>query len=197
MPFVLPSLPACSQPLAELHLRDVLRDFCEFTHILQETLEPMDAVAGQAEYPLDLPAGCDLCLIQQVWWQNRPLAIVRSVQPWGGMSGTPDAIAQGPDNACVLNRTPANDLQQAIRLRVSLKPARNANRIPDVLLRDYGYIIGQGAIYRLLQIPGPGGSPSAAITAGNAYLLARTDARIRAERGLGTSAITVQPRRFI
>jgi hypothetical protein len=198
MPHILPYASGCSYPMAEQHLRAILLDFCMHAPIVQEKLEPIDVVAGQCEYELDMPLGCDMVHILQAQLRSQSLGILAQSTHLTPFPGTPRAVQQGPTNTILLDCLPLESAAQALHLLVSMKPARNANRVADVLLNDYGYEIGQGVVGRLLLIPGqafsaPGLSPLYTQT----YLTARTDARIRAERGFGVTSMRALPRRFI
>lgn len=198
MPHILPYAKGCSVPLAEQHLRAIVLDFCTHAPIVQETLEPMDVQAGQREYDLDMPNGCDLVHILQADYERRRLRIVKPGESLVALSGSPMGLQQGAGNSFQFDCIPVESVPQALRLRVSTKPARNASRVTDILLGDYGYEIGQGVIGRLMLLPGqPFSAPGLAGIYTSTYLTARTDARIRAERGFGIAGMRVKPRRFI
>lgn len=200
-PQVMPFVHGCSYPLAEMHIREVCRDFCSFAPIVQETLEPLDALAGQREYDIDLEGDAETSFILRAWYQGQPLAILktgdRNDSGYQAANGTPTGLQQMPGNRFLLDIAPAQHAPGAITMLVSTKPTTKARSVADVLLNDYAYEIGQGVVGRLLKIPGflfSNPRDSGGYTA--TYLVARTDARIRAEASFGTASTRVRPRRF-
>lgn len=185
--YVLVYVPACPTMLVEQHLRDICMDFCMHAAIVRERLDPIDVVAGQTEYDIDVPFGTEVTMILSASYQGRQLA------DRGKYAG----LALGADNTFTLDAAPAASAAGAISMLVATKPKRNANTVADILLNDYGYAIGQGVVGRLLLIPGqPFSAPGNAAAYTSAYLTARTDARIRAEAWFGAAAARVRPRRF-
>ena len=199
MPHILPYASGCSYPMAEQHLRAILLDFCMHAPIVQEKLDPIDVLAGQREYELDMPQGCDVVhiLLAQLRTQRLAISVFSASEQLTPLSSTPRAVQQGAGNSLLFDSIPVESAPQALHLLVSTKPTRNANRVADILLGDYGYEIGQGVIGRLLLIPGQAFSaPGLSAIYTHTYLTARTDARIRAERGFGVNSMRALPRRF-
>jgi len=201
MPYVLPYVAGCTYPLAELHIRDICIDFCTHAPIVQETLDPIDVAQGQTEYDIGTAPQTEPALILGATYRGRPLSILKAddinlAQTRQHMQ-EPRGILAGPRSVFELDYTPAEDAAGAIVLRVSTKPTRRATNVADVLFNDYAYEIGQGAIARLMMIPGHEFSaPALAGAYHENYLRARTEARIRAEQSFGRSSSRVQPRAF-
>lgn len=201
LPHVLPYVPGCSNPLAEQHLRDICIDFCTHAPIVQELLDPINARAGVAEYDIDTRSGTQVTLILEASYLGLRLGALHSEalsRTTGAIpSGTPSAYMQAASSTLTLNAAPPHDAAQAIRLLVATRPKRTASNVDDVLLNDYGYQIGQGAVGRLLMIPGhPFSDPRNAFAYTANYSTARTEARIRAERSFGQTGLRVRPRPF-
>lgn len=201
MPYVLPYVPGCTYPLAELHIRQICIDFCAASSVVQEQLDAIDVVAGQINYDIDSAPHTTPTLVIEAAYLMRPLAIIKQ----GDINfpraheyhGEPFALMQAGDGTFTLDHTPAQDIAGAISLLVATKPARNAQNVADLLLDDYGHEIGQGAVGRLLMIPGhEWTNPAIAGAYTQIYERARTDARIRAEASFGRTSTRVRSRRF-
>jgi hypothetical protein len=202
LPEVLPYLPGCSVPLALKQLRAICMDFCSVAPIAQATIDPIDLAAGEPEYDIDAPNGTDVTLILSARLNGRPLSIIglndADFSAARTTMGTPQGIKQTAGNSFLLDVSPTYDMPQAVALIIATKPKRNANTVADVLLNDYAYDIGQGAIGRLLMMPNqPFSAPANAFAYTALYERARTNARIRAEQSFGQTSARVQPRRFI
>jgi len=207
LPYVLPFVDGCSEPMAEQHIRDICIDFCAHSGVVQFSVDPIDVVQGQVDYDIDTPIGTVTHLIHEAWFQWRPLGVFKTgdianrpelyfPQP-GSAGGTPVAIKQGPDNTFKLDIAPAESIPGAIVLLVSTKPTRKAATVDDLLLSDYAYEIGQGVAARLMRIPKKEFSdPASSMACEQIYQLARATARIRAEQSFGRTTSRVRPRRF-
>lgn len=201
LPWVLPYVSGCSSPLAEQQIRFICIDFCSHAPLVQLTLDPMDAIMGQTEYEIETPTGMETTLIRQAFFRGRALLVSngrdRTALPQSMPPGEPACLQQQAGNGFELDRPPGQDYLQAIQLRVATKPSRNATTVAEVLLNDYAYPIGLGVVGRLLLMPGQAFSnPPNARTYTEAYLSARTEARIRAEQAFGNAGMQVRPRRF-
>lgn len=205
MPFILPLVPGCPAPLAELTLRTVAIDFCTYAAVVQTVLDPIDVIADQFEYDLDVPFGTNVTLILNALYHGIPMAFAKtgdeprfSGQLLPSHTGTSYAITQATDNTFQLNLVPPADDAGAIVLRVATRPTRSATHLDDVLLADYGYEIGAGTAARLMLMPGQlFSNPQLAAAYQAIYLAARTDARIRADKSFGRATTGVRPRQFI
>jgi hypothetical protein len=202
LPEVMPYVPGCSVPLAIKQLRAICMDFCGVAPIVQAVIDPIDLVAGEPEYDIDTPNGTDVTLILSATFQRTPLRVL-GIGDADFLNahltmGTPSGLKQAAGNTFRLDVAPACDMAQALSLLVATKPKRNANAVADVLLNDYAYDIGQGAIGRLLLIPGqPFSAPANAFVYTANYERARVNARIRAESSFGQTSTRVKPRAFI
>lgn len=207
MPHVLPLVPGCPAPLAELTLRAVAIDFCFHAPVVQELLDPIDMIAGQTEYDIDLPYGSNVTLILEAFYLGQRMGMFKTgdeplpdsspgwlVQHAGP---APYALRQAAGNTFSLDRVPAESVAEAIVLRVATRPVPTAGVLDDVLRDDYAYEIGAGTAARLMLMPGQlFSNPKLAPTYQAIYLAARTEARIRAERSFGMAATRVRPRPF-
>lgn len=207
MPHVLPLVPGCPAPLAELTLRAVAIDFCSHAPVVQEVLDPIDVIAGQQQYDIDLPYGSNVTLILEAFYLGQRMGVFKtgdeampdSRPAWLTLHAGPAlyALRQAADNTFTLDRVPTDTVPGAIVLRVATRPAPMAGVLDDVLLADYGYEIGAGTAARLMLMPGQlFSNPALAPTYQAIYVAARTEARIRADKSFGMAATRVRPRPF-
>lgn len=201
LPQVLPYVAGCSRPLAELHIRNVLMDFCSFAPVVQQVLDPVTVVQGVRDYDFETDPGTVVSDVRDVKFLGRPLAVYKLGDPQVDQSGLavgpPSGILLNASNGFSLNITPTDTAVGALQVVVATKPTPQAQSVADILLNDYGYEIGQGVVARLLKIPGQTFSnPGAAFAYEGVYLAARTNARIRAESSFGSPSSRVRPRRF-
>ena len=71
--YVLPYVTGCSMPLAQQQILSICREFCSRAPVVQELLDPVDAIAGQALYDLDAPSGTDVSLVLEAFYQGNEL----------------------------------------------------------------------------------------------------------------------------
>jgi len=201
LPHVLPYVPGCSRPLAELHIRNVLMDFCTWAPVVQQTLDPLTVVQDVRDYDFETDVGTVVTHVLEVKYRGRDIDIYKAGDPRIDRTGQrvepPSGIILNANNAFSLNATPDTTVIGALQLLVATKPGPRAQQVADLLLNDYGYEIGQGAVARLMKVPGQTFSaPGAAYAYEAPYLKARTDARIRAEASFGGAQTRVRSRRF-
>jgi hypothetical protein len=197
MPYVLPLVPGCPQPLAELTLRGVAQDFCTYAPVAQQELDPVDLIAGQAQYDLDLVFGVNVTVILEARYEGQRMQVLRNTDDVRDGWEAPLALRQAADNTFTVYPTPTQDYPGALVLRVATRPAASTSTLDPVLLDDYGYEIGCGTAARLMLMPGQlFSNPQLAPTYQAIYIAARTNARIRAEAGFGLSSNRVRPRPF-
>jgi hypothetical protein len=201
LPHVLPHVPGCAVPLALQQIRHVCIDFCTKAPIVQVELDPIDVLAGQAQYDIDTPPGTDVSLILTATWRGLPLPVLTGGKAGQILAnrptGQPSGLVQAADNTFTLNSTPTEAQRGAIGLLVSTRPTRTAMSVADVLLNDYAHEIGLGVVARLVVLPGqPFSAPGNAAYYKGEYERARTEARIEAERSFGAASHQVRPRAF-
>lgn len=210
LPYVLPSVVGCTDPLAEQTIRDICIDFCTISGVVQVTLDPITIYVGQIDYTMDLPSGTQAHLIIEAWLNSQRLGLFKTGDvisrpelynmSFDGAAtniGAPSAIKQAADNSFKLDAASSVRLVNALTLTVSTKPTRKSVRVDSILFNDYAYEIGQGAIARLQKIPGkPWSNAPAAMGSEEIYIRARTDARIRAEASFSQAETRVRPRKF-
>lgn len=151
LPLVLPYAPACTDPLAEHHVRVAATTLCKRTRAWRETDcfmssgEPIEAVC--------IPPYANLHEIEDVWFNGKPLSRKSYGDAQGNAcvteSGSPRAVTQiAPDT---LRLTPPG--RGEMKLSLFLKPDPQADMLPRFLFDHFGQEIAAGALAEILLLP--------------------------------------------
>lgn len=147
-----------------------VRTFCDDTQVWREELL-ISPIENVTEYTLPLPSHSDLS------------AVISDV----------DADAVPPDRL-IFDVAPT----EALPLTVALKPAYNANLLPDVIASQYREAVVSGAVYRLLMMTGrPWANPELAVYHKGVVDDAISRARAREFRGYTNRSMRIDAVRFI
>lgn len=210
LPFVLPQVPGCTDPLAYDAIRLSCIDFCRRTDIVQRVQAAVNVVAGTQDYAITPPASMAVARIlaaswQGVWLTNAPPDDVQSDVALRGAdigaakvrTGSPECWFQKtPDVATVsLYPIPDTSLTGGLLIKASFSPTLSATTVDDTLYNDWLQEIAAGAIAYLQSMPA------------QPFTADPRAAKIRFELGVGnakrqkmfgrsTSASRVQPRLF-
>jgi hypothetical protein len=209
LPYVLPYVMGCSEPLALQAVRDTCIRFSEQTLLVQATLDPIMAIPNITTYDLDSSSGQAIHLITQAWFEKDRLEVLHADSPHlrvemfndtfpgaDKQPGRPSALMQNSDFTFTLDRRPDERVRGAITIRGVVKPTMNASSVDDLLFNDYAFEIGQGAVAYLMRIPAQAFSnPTLALDFEGRYLGAQHQARIRANKSLGRANLQVKLRR--
>lgn len=206
LPYVLPYVMGCSEPLAVQAVRDICIEFAEHTLITTATLDPMPLIAGIDTYDLDATPGTVVQQITQAWIDGDRLTVIsadsletrvemfnRTFPDANKEPGRPSALMQNPDNTFTLNAIPGETVNGAITIRALVKPTRTSSTVDTLIFNDYAPAIGAGAVAKLMNIPNePFSNPGMAPVHDSVYLRARHQARIRANKGMGRTNLQVK-----
>lgn len=212
MPWIAPSAFGVLEPFAAQHIRDACIEFAEATGVIQ-TVEPADIVAGQALYELSPPAQSELVDVIAVYYGTKQLGSVPvDMIGHGGAarvgtdttietaSGTPVAYYQITPNDADIYLWPVPDEAAAavLTVRASWRPTRTATLVDDVFFRDYAPDIANGALARILAVPGqPFTNPGQAAAFGAMFKAAISNTRAFARRGSIRTSMRVRARSFV
>ncbi len=202
---LLPFVPQCSAPMAEQVLRDVAQDFCTFTGIVIETLEPIDIQEGRTLYDVDVPWNSDIVRISAAWFKDMPLGMFSENQATKQLfvpgaithTGNPTAIRLTGTKEFQINSVPLTDSPGGLVVRAVLKPGMNSQSVPDILLTNYQSVIVDGALSKLLKMPATFRDLNLALQYEQQYQAGRVGARRDAEDAFGNVRKTAKPRRFM
>jgi len=206
-PYVLPYVMGCPQPLALQAVRDTCIDFAEQTLVISRTLDPIKTSAELDTYDLDAGIGATVQVVTQAWYDHDRLEVISADSPKARVEmynayfpaanttpAHPTALIENDDHTVTLNCRPSD--HGTLVLRAALKPTRSSTSCDDVLFNDYAVTIGKGAVAYLMKIPNePFSNPTLAASFDLPYIFATTQARIRANKGLGRANLQVQMRK--
>ena len=134
--------------IAEMHLRRATIELCERTHIWVATVY-IDAQAGVADYPLDVPDGAAVVQVRSVKIGNCCLTPDRS----GVCTGCGCHKFRVEGNHTLWIPTPNSDADQSVQVEVVCKPKQDSCGLPDELYEDWAETILDGAAYRCFSMP--------------------------------------------
>lgn len=167
LPFVLPYVPGCSDPMAEQAVLSACIEFCGRSLLVQNISEE-DAVADQPDYDVEEPSNMALVKVLSVYHldtqlkpRSREMVVRASAQRVTAItgvtvvSGTPTEWFSRDPAEPVISVYPPPDTAGAgaITIVAAHQPTRAATRVADTLYDDYAEDIAAGAIARLLLMP--------------------------------------------
>jgi len=161
LPDVLPHVAGVSDPLAEGEIRKAAIEFCHKSLAWTHMHDPVTVAARVNPYDYSKPSGTQVVEPLQVWLEERkviefktPAELSELYGDWRKAEGTPQFITQERPSQFYLVPTPTMTLANGLTLRVALKPSRSASGVDSMIHEEYAEVIANGAIARLLAIPG-------------------------------------------
>lgn len=194
--YVMPHVPGCTKEMAVLEIRNTTIEFCERTLILQRDHDPLSVVANQQDYDFEPPQGYLVHKVMKAFYKTRELtpltpdqltdvfAYRDSVAGENATKTEPYRIYQKDERTFSLHPWPSETVENALTMRVALKPTRTSSNIEDVIFEDWLDAIAAGALVRLHLSPAkPYTLPNAAALNQQTYLAKTNEARQKAIRG--------------
>lgn len=128
-------------------LRKALIEFCERSHVWQHTLS-IDAQEGVSDYPIEVPAGARFIAVSEIEVNGcRMRADGRDFRIACACRG----LRVEDETLWVTSQN--QDEEQAILVRVAVKPTQEACEFPEFLYQDWSDVIVDGAASRCFTIP--------------------------------------------
>jgi hypothetical protein len=160
-PWIMPFAPNCPDPIAEQYLRVAADEFCTRTRSWRE-IETID-VRGDEQEIICVPPQATLMEIEDAWWDKQwrlrrvPYADIRpdllpAYDPANPppSANVPEVISQaGPNGVVVAPRS-----RGCLRVNMFLKPAPDADELPDYLFDQFAQPLSSGALSWILMLPG-------------------------------------------
>lgn len=170
VPLVLPAVSECPDVALRQSVLRAAMDFCEVTRCWKGIADPIDVVAGTAEYTIPTPSGASTVIVERLDCDGRKLApktpdqLQEQYENWRTLEpGVPSFYTQLGPNAVRLIRTPATGVPQGLVFRCAYRPARDATTLPSFLWDQFADPIAYKAIVFLCETPGqPWTNPQAA-----------------------------------
>lgn len=155
LPRIMPAAPGCPEPTALAAVIKAAQDFCERTRLWRD--EDRFTVTPSSCNVVCAPQGADLFEIEHALLDGRPLTPIslhdlnRDMPDW--------RTREEPAGRWITQTEPGTVLvvprcSGTLYLATTLKPANDAELLPDFLARDYLQVIADGALAEILMLPG-------------------------------------------
>lgn len=201
---VLQQAPHCPVPTAIFALQRTARDFCYESMILRYVSDPIDLMAGEGTYDIEVPNATESVSAVAVWYNDRPLEPLgfsaKYRWPWknyDSRQGPPMFWSAPNQNQILLSPIPEIAEANALVIMAAVAPKRNAAGVDDDVLEKWSDTMINGALARIYAIPNqPFTNPQAAK---ERYMLYRADvaqAKIEANKERTTASLKVRPRTY-
>lgn len=154
-PDVMPHALGASYPLMEQEVRRAAHEFLRRTRAWTEWLAPEKTRPEGAEYEFDVPQGAAVLRIERATLDGRPFAVHAALacpSDWTehGLDSPGLVSADRTTFRIAAGMAPG----RAMQVQVSLVPSEKAAGIPDALAHQHHDAIRNGALARLLAVPG-------------------------------------------
>lgn len=179
-PDLLPLVPGCPEPVAELALRRAAQRFCELTRAWRVEMDPVILVADIDVYDLELPSATELVRIEAAALNGQRLRVAPVDEAGGGRS----QLRCLDGRQIVLEPAPAGP--GSLVVTASVKPGDSALALEDFMVGQHRDLIARGAAARLKQQPGKTYSdPTMGLTMWSSFESDCASVRERVRRGFG------------
>jgi hypothetical protein len=206
LPFVLPEVIGCPDPIARSAVVLAAAEFCRKTMAWNEVQDPVKLLEGESNYELDVPSESYANSVLEIFIGSRQLKGVTIDALQYELPGWYTAQAAEPDYYnSVVERGVVTVYPQPTNvttlfgmvMRVAYVPNTNSTTLPDFLGQRHTDTIAAGAKARLMTMPNQ--SYSNAGLAGYYQKIfddAVIDTRINEAMGRVNGRLTVKPRSF-
>lgn len=152
---LLPQVPGCPLPMADLHLRMAARVFCSETLCWQEWLDPVTTDGAAVVFSFNKSGQTDIVELLRATLDAKEIEVLRKqdvpgdwrVASWAG----PTAFAINAASQFALVPVQASGL--AFKAEVALRPALSAIGVADPVFKRYAEAIAYGAASTLAALP--------------------------------------------
>lgn len=158
---VLPALAADpSDPVTENAIKRAVIEFCSSSWIWKYMPDPIDVVSGEAYYDLEPLTGTDITTIMDVLHNNVPITpktttqLDNEIPGWRTTKATPKYYTQVDTEQVILAPIPADNIATGLTMTLVLQPSQSATGFPKWIFNQYIYALADGAISKLMLMPG-------------------------------------------
>lgn len=202
LPRLIPWVSGCPVPLAHQALVRSAAVFCDETNVIRSMVEPIDIIAGEPTYDVDLGMDLEVTRLMAAWLGTKQLALptanngvspLTNYSPLGPTAelkaGEPIGVRSIYANTVTLMPPPDESVKSKLTLLVATRPKVSARQLDDALFDRWSEGIVAGAIGILASMPGqPFSDMNQATIADARFWRTVNRARIEARRGeVGTS----------
>jgi len=211
LPFVLPSVPGCTDPAAIEAIRTAAIEFCKQTDLVQR-VSTYNIVAATQDYTVTVPSDMQLARVlgaahEGTWLESAPPGEVESPTALTGAtigdavlaSGTPWAWFQKTPTAATISLYPVPDtaVTLGLTIKAAFYPTQSCTVVEDVLFNEYVFTIAAGAIARLMATPGMPFTSQLAPVYEKKFRAGTSAGNLHALHGKQTHNLRVRPRSFV
>ena len=200
-------VPGCPPLVMREALKEAVASFCDQTACWTEDLYPISLSAGSADYDLIPQTGSRVVTLLAVKYKGLPLLpftdqdLDTDIKTWlTSPSGSPSTYQLVQDDSAQILRffpTPAADEEDVIDVRVSLKPASDADTLPEWFYEEWRSVLASGALAILCAVPAKAWSNSElAVYHRRLFHQGITKAVARQAAGGTNKILTARPVRF-
>ena len=198
---VLPNLAADpSDPVTEHAIKRAVIQFCEGSWVWKHLPDPIDVVAGEPFYDLDVPNGADVAAVIDVAYNGKQLRnqsldwLNAELPTWRTQTGTPAHFTQVDTEQVILAPVPVAALSGGLVMTLALSPSQSPTGFPKWIFNSYLYAIADGALAKLMTMPGkPWTDIPAGLDRRLSFDAAIAGARATAVTALGRAPLRVRP----
>lgn len=158
---VLPNLAADpSDPVTQHAIKRAVIQLCEQAWIWKHLPAPINVAAGVSAYTIPVPADADVVVVIDAAYngkqlENRELDWLNSALPtWRTETGTPAHFTQVDTEQIILAPVPEAALTGGLVMTTALAPTQTSTDFPAWICNQYLYAIADGALAKLMTMPG-------------------------------------------
>lgn len=207
LPDVMPFVHDVPEIVAVQAIRNACIEFCEETHYLQDSLDPINGVINQALYDLDAnDNNYKVVEIMQAYYGDQ-LLIPKSQEQlnqiyrtsnWSNLSGNPYYYYRTRASEICLVTKPIISEANKLLVKAAVAPARSSSTVDAELFERFLETISHGARARLYNTPNqPYYDPKTAMEYTKRFNDEIADVRTRVYKGLTRTAVNIEFQRFV
>lgn len=198
---VLPFLTADpSDPVTENAIKRTVIEFCSGSWIWKSFQEPISVQSGINTYDLDVDTGTDITTVLAAELDGLPLKprdvqfLNAEIPRWKTVAGTVKYFTQIDTETIILAPLPGATYQNGLTITTALQPSQDSIGFPAWIFNQFIYAIVDGAVARLMLMPGKAWSdPATGLDKRNKFESAIANAKNSSVSALGSAPQRTRP----
>ena len=206
LPEVMPYVHDVPEIVAVQAIRNACIQFCEETHYLQESLDPMTGQENVGDYDLEAnDSNYKVVEIMQAWYGDQllipkaqeELNQIYRTSNWEDLKGNPYYYFRPRASVMRLVTKPIITEQNKLKVKAAIAPKRSSTSVDEELFERFLEYIAHGARARLYNTPNqPYYDPKTAMEYTKRFNDEMAEVRTRVYKGLTRAAARVEFQRF-
>lgn len=193
---VLPALAADpSDPFTENAIKRAAIEFCQDSWVWKHICDAQDVTINESTYDVDVPNGASVAMVMDVLLDGVPLEakevgwLNNNVPTWLTDAAIPNYYTQTDPGEIILAPIPSETTSAGLVVTAALQPSRAATGFPEWIFNKFPYAITEGALAKLMLVPGkPWTDLAGGVDRRARFEAAIANARAMAVTGLGRAA---------